>query len=161
MLTVFLNFSVIGWRDKLPQTSSFETTLGPVVQQSCHFLLQGIFPTQGSISYLPHFLHCRQSLFPTEAPYLHAQSLSCVQLFVIPLTVACEVPLSMEVSRQERQSGVAIFYSWGSSRNRALPESGLKPTSLVTSALQVNSFTAETLGEANYSYSKYEFIESR
>ena len=42
-----------------------------------------------------------------------------------------------------------------------LPESGLKPTSLVTSALQVNSFIAETLGEANYSYSKYEFIQSR
>ena len=42
-----------------------------------------------------------------------------------------------------------------------LPESGLKPMSLVTSALQVNSFIAETLGEANYSYSKYEFIQSR
>ena len=31
----------------------------------CHFLLQGIFPTQGSN---PGLLHCRQTLLPSEPP---------------------------------------------------------------------------------------------
>ena len=31
----------------------------------CHFLLQGIFPTQGSN---PDLLHCRQTLLPSEPP---------------------------------------------------------------------------------------------
>ena len=31
----------------------------------CHFLLQGIFPTQGSNPGLPH---CRQMLLPSEPP---------------------------------------------------------------------------------------------
>ena len=34
------------------------------------------------------------------------QSLSCVPLFVIPLTVACQTSLSMGFSRQEYQSGL-------------------------------------------------------
>ena len=37
----------------------------------CHFLLQGIFPTQGSNSHLLRLLHCRQiffSVFTTEPP---------------------------------------------------------------------------------------------
>ena len=53
----------------------------------CHFLLQGIFPTQGSNLGVPH---CRQTLLPSEPPglkvtlffkkrfaYLVASSLSC------------------------------------------------------------------------------------
>ena len=36
--------------------------------------------------------------------YRHAQSLSCVQLFATPWTVACQAPLSMEFSRQGYQS---------------------------------------------------------
>ena len=31
---------------------------------------------------------------------------SCVQLFMIPWTVACQAPLSMGLSRQEYQSGL-------------------------------------------------------
>ena len=34
------------------------------------------------------------------------ESLSCVQLFVTPRTVACQAPLSMEFSRQEYWSGL-------------------------------------------------------
>ena len=30
----------------------------------CHFLLQGIFPTQGSNPHLLRLLHCRQILYP-------------------------------------------------------------------------------------------------
>ena len=37
---------------------------------------------------------------------LHAQSLSCVQLFAIPWIVACQAPLSMGFSRQEYWSGL-------------------------------------------------------
>ena len=37
---------------------------------------------------------------------VHAQSLSHVQLFVTPWTVACQVPLSMGFSRQEYWSGL-------------------------------------------------------
>ena len=36
---------------------------------------------------------------------MHAQLLSCVQLFVTPWTVACQAPLSMEFSRQEYWRG--------------------------------------------------------
>ena len=35
-----------------------------------------------------------------------AQSLSCVQLFVAPWTIACQALLSMEFSRQEYWSGL-------------------------------------------------------
>ena len=47
-----------------------------------------------------------------------AQSLSRVWLFVTPWTVACQAPLSMEFSRQEYWSGVAVSFSRGSSRPR-------------------------------------------
>ena len=39
----------------------------------CHFLLQGIFPTQGSN---PGLLHCRQTLYPLShqgSPLFHTQ----------------------------------------------------------------------------------------
>ena len=38
--------------------------------------------------------------------YVHAQSLSCVQIFVIPWTVSHQAPLSMGFSRQGYWSGV-------------------------------------------------------
>ena len=37
--------------------------------------------------------------------YVYAQSLSHVRLSVAPWTVACQAPLSMELSRQEYWSG--------------------------------------------------------
>ena len=43
--------------------------------------------------------------------HLHVQISSlvcCVQLFVIPRTVACQAPLSMEFFRQEYRSGLPI-----------------------------------------------------
>ena len=54
---------------------------------------------------------------------LHAQSLSHVWLFVTPWTVACQVPLCMEFSRQEYWSGLP-FPSSGN-----LPDPGIKPAS--------------------------------
>ena len=38
--------------------------------------------------------------------YMHAQSVSCVQLFATLWTVALQVPLSMGFSRQEYWSGL-------------------------------------------------------
>ena len=49
--------------------------------------------------------------------------LSCVQLFVIPWTVAHQVPLSMEFSRQEYWSGLPLPSPGG------LPTPGIEPGS--------------------------------
>ena len=57
-------------------------------------------------------------------------SLSCVQLFVTPWTIACQAPLAMGFPRQEYWSGLP-FPSLGD-----LPDPGIKPTS---PALQVDS----------------------
>ena len=54
---------------------------------------------------------------------MYAQSLSCVQLFVTPWTVACQTPLSIGFSRQEYWSGLP-FPSPGD-----LPNPGIEPAS--------------------------------
>ena len=60
----------------------------------CHFLLQRIFPTQGSNPGLPH---CRQTLYRLSHQGSPIQSLSCVQLFAIPWTAACQASLSFTI----------------------------------------------------------------
>ena len=107
----------------------------------CHFLLQRIFPTQGLNLGL---LHYRQTLYHLSYqgnPYAFmatlplitmnsdVKSLSHVQLFTIPWTVACHVPLSMGFSRQECWSGLP-FPSLGD-----LSDPGIEPGS---SALQAD-----------------------
>ena len=52
---------------------------------------------------------------------VHAWSLSHIQLFATPWTVACQAPLSMEFSRQENWSGLPF----------PPPDPGIKPASLV------------------------------
>ena len=49
---------------------------------------------------------------------MHAQSLSRIQLFGTPWTVACQVPLSMGFSRARILEWVAVSFSRGSSRLR-------------------------------------------
>ena len=61
------------------------------------------------------------------------QSLSCVQLFVTPWTVAHQAPLSMEFSRQEYWGGLPF------PPPRDLPDPGTKPTSPVSPELQADS----------------------
>ena len=63
-------------------------------------------------------------------------SLSRVQLFSIPWTVACQVPLAMEFSRQEHWNGLP-FPSSGD-----LPDSGIKP---VSPTLRADSLLSEPL----------------
>ena len=84
---------------------------------------------------------CRQILYRLNhqgSPYtgihtsycMHAQSLSCIQFFVIPWTVACQAPLSIGSSRQEYWSGLPF------SPPRNLPNPGIEP---VSPALQADS----------------------
>ena len=63
--------------------------------------------------------------------------LSCVQLFVAPWTVAYQVPLSMEFSRQEYLNGLS-FPTPG-----ALHDPGIKPLSFV----QVDSLPLTSPGK--------------
>ena len=65
---------------------------------------------------------------------LCAQSLSCVQLFVTPWTVAHQAPLSMDFPRQEYWSGLPLPFPVD------LPDPGIKPGS---PALQVDSLPSE------------------
>ena len=63
---------------------------------------------------------------------LHAQLLSCVQLFSTPWTIAYQAPLSMGFSRQEYWSGL-LFPSSGD-----LPNPGIEPGS---STVYADAFT--------------------
>ena len=62
-------------------------------------------------------------------------TLSCVQLFATPWTVAHQAPLSIEFFRQEYWSGF-LFTTSGD-----LPDPGIKPTSLASLALAGGFFT--------------------
>ena len=68
---------------------------------------------------------------------MYAQSLSCVQFFATPWTIARQAPLSMGFSRQEYWSGLP-FPSPGD-----LPNQGIKPRS---PAVQADSLLSEPPG---------------
>ena len=63
---------------------------------------------------------------------VHAQSLSCVQLFATPWTVAHQSPLSRGFPRQEYRSGLP-FAPPGD-----LPDPGIEPMSPVSPAFQAD-----------------------
>ena len=69
---------------------------------------------------------------------MKAKSLSCVQLFATPWTVAHQAPLSMGFSRQEYWSGLS-FPSPGD-----LPDTGIEPRS---PALEADTLTSEPPGK--------------
>ena len=70
-----------------------------------------------------------------------AQLLSCVQLFVIPWPVALQVPQSIRFSREEYQRGLPF------SPPGDLPDSGIKPESLVSLAVTGRFFTTGPPGK--------------
>ena len=70
-----------------------------------------------------------------QSLYARVQLLNHVQLFAAPWTVAHQVPLSMEFSRQEYWNGFP-FPSPGD-----LPEPGIQLTSLASPALAGGFFT--------------------
>ena len=72
---------------------------------------------------------------------MHAQSLSCVQLFATSWIVTRQVPLSMGFSRQEYWSGLP-FPPPGD-----LPNPGTEPMSLTSPALTGRFFTTEPPGK--------------
>ena len=72
-----------------------------------------------------------------------AWSLSCVQLFATPWTVACQAPLSMGFSRKEYWSGLPCPSPAG------LSDSGMEPMTLVSPALADGFFTTSTTWEAH------------
>ena len=75
--------------------------------------------------------------------YVCAQSLSHVQLFVTPWTVAHQAPLSMEFSRQEYWSRLPFPTSG------ELPNPGFKIISLASPALPSGFFPQCHLGSPN------------
>ena len=76
--------------------------------------------------------------FGSHWDMLFVQSLSCVRLFAIPCTVACQTPLSMGFSKQEYWSGLPCP-SPGD-----LPDPGIEPGSAV---LQADSLLSEPPGK--------------
>ena len=73
---------------------------------------------------------------------LCAQSLTCIQVFATPWTVAHQAPLSMGFSRQEHWSGLPFPSPWD------LPDPGIKPTSLMSPLLAGGFFTTKSLRDA-------------
>ena len=67
--------------------------------------------------------------------FLWAQMLSSVQFFTTPRTIACQVPLSMGFSKQEYWRGLP------QTSPGDLPEPGLEPVPLTSSALAGRFFT--------------------
>ena len=72
----------------------------------------------------------------------HLCSLSCVQLFAVPWTIARQAPLSMEFYRQEYLSGVPL------PTPRDHPDPGIKSTCLASAALAGGFFTSRATWEA-------------
>ena len=72
------------------------------------------------------------------------QSLSHVQFFATPRTVAGQAPLSMEFSRQECWSGLPCLPLGN------LPDPGIDPVFLTSPALADRSFTTNTTWEASF-----------
>ena len=67
-------------------------------------------------------------------------TLSCVQLFATPWTVAHQAPLSMEFSSQEYQNGLPLPIP------RDLTDPGIEPAPLASPALAGRFFTTEPPG---------------
>ena len=73
-----------------------------------------------------------------------AQSLSRVQLFATPWTVAHQAPLSMEFSRQDYWSGLPLPTPGDP------PGSGIRPASLAVAALAGGFFTTPPPGKPHW-----------
>ena len=109
----------------LPGSSVHEGSPGKNIAMGYHFLLQGIFPSQGlnlNLWFLCRLCWQVGSL-PLASPGKPQPKyeLSCfshVQLFATLWTIARQAPLSMRVLQARILEWVAIFSSRGSSQNR-------------------------------------------
>ena len=104
-------------------------------------LLKRVFLTQGLN---PGLSHCRRILYQlTHQGSPKWKSLSCVQLFVTPWTVACQAPLSMKFSRPE------YWVSSHSLLQGIFPTKAIKPLP-GSPALQADSLPCEPPGKHVY-----------
>ena len=98
----------------------------------CHYLLQGNFQTQGSSA----FEQILQRL-----SYRKVKSLSCVQLFATPWTIAHQAPLSM--GYLNKNTGVGCHFLLQGD----LSDPGIEPMSPASPALAGGFFTTEPPGK--------------
>ena len=120
----------------LPKEISVSVPLLAPISFLCLYLSVSLcLSLSHSFSLFP-FLSCIGSALLLKNSFLRSKvrvkSLSCVQLFATPWTVAYKVPPSMEFSRQEHWSGLP-FPSPGD-----LPDPGVEP---VSPTLQADAFT--------------------
>ena len=123
----------------------------------CHAHPQQIFPTQrlhhlSAMSAVAGGFSTISSTWEAPLPPLCAQPLSCVRLFVIPWTVARQAPLSMGFSRQEQWSGLPFLIPGD------LPDSGIEPTSLASSALAGDSLSLVPAGKPFICYRSVQIV---
>ena len=107
------------------------------------------------LKYLAHHLEHGECVCMCMHTRMHAQSLSCVRLFVTPRNVDQQAPLSVEFSRQGYWSRFP-FPSTGD-----LPNPGIKPTAPMAPALTGRFFTTVPPGKSLWNLvgvNKYEFI---
>ena len=100
------------------------------------FIMQGTM-IDNSINKLYKFVYGRKHTWILWVFCIFVCVLSHVQFFTMLWTVACQVPLSMGVFRQEYWSGL-LFPPPGD-----LPKPGIKPTSPISPAVQVDSLPTE------------------
>ena len=103
----------------------------------CHFLLQGIFPTQGSNLSLLHLLRWQTDSFPLGLPGKPWCLTLCDHMDCGHPRLLCSphAPLSMELSRQEYWSGLPCLPPGD------LPNPGIEPESLMSPALAGRFFS--------------------
>ena len=106
-----------------------------------------------------HFKQLKQSFQISQCTFKHSksekskrQSLSPVQLFVTPWTVACQVPLSMEFSIQEIWSRLPF------PSPEDLPNPGIKPG---YSTMEVDSLLSEPSRKPKHSKRLFNFIYTK
>ena len=106
-----------------------------------------------------HFKHLKQPFQISQCTFKHSKSeklkcqlLSPVQFFQTPWTVACQVPLSMGFSIQERWSGLPF------PSPEDLPNPGIEPG---YSTLEADSLLSEPSKKPRHSKRLFNFISTR
>ena len=107
------------------------------------------FPVSSFIGLLPVIKPCLWIL----CCVCWTKSLSCVQLFVTPSTIACQASLSKEFSRQEYWSGL-LFPSPGH-----LPNPGGQTLVSCDSCITGGFFTSESPGKPIYIYRRAQYFK--
>ena len=83
---------------------------------------------------------------------MSAKSVSCVQLFETPWTVALQAPLSVGFSKQEYWSGLPC------APPRGLTDPGIEPVSLMSSALAGGFFITSASWEVQLDISVIKLV---